>query len=93
MFDLIQSLGYYKHTIYISTHTNSYKCKSISAHDCIYIHTITPTFSAHTYLDGAVHVSADYLVIIILEALDSLIFLTVALNTGQCVITTLPVHL
>ena len=52
------------------------------------------TFSAHTYLDGAVPVSTDYLVIIIMEAIDSLlIFLTVALNMRQCVITTLPVHL
>ena len=88
------SLGYYKHTTHISTHTNSYKCTSNSVHDCIHIHTITHTFSAHTYLDGAVHVSTDYLVIIILEAPDSrLIVLIVALNTGQLVITNLPLSL
>jgi len=53
------------------------------------IHTIH-TFSAQTYLDGAVPVSTDYLVIIILEAPDSL---TVALNTGQHVTTVCPVQL
>ena len=59
-----------------------------------YTQYVTHTFSAHTYLDGAVLMSSDYLVIITLEALDShVIFLTVALNTGQCVITTLPLHL
>ena len=86
------SLGYYKHTTHISTLTNSYNCTSNSVHDCIHIHTITHTFSAHIYLDGAVLVSTDYLVIIILEAVDSLlIFLTVALNTGPPVTTILPV--
>jgi len=81
-------------TQHASTHTNSYKCATNSVHDCVYIHTITHTFSAHTYLDGAVPVSADYLVIIILEAEDSLlIFLTVALNTGQRVMTVCPVQL
>ena len=87
------TFGCYKHTTHTSTHTNSYKCTSNSVHDCVHIHTIH-TFSAHTYLDGAVIVSTDYLVFIILEAPDSrLIFLTVALNTGQRVITTLPVDL
>ena len=85
------SLGYYKHTTHTSTHTNSCKCTTNSVHNCTHIHTITHTFSAHTYLDGAVLVSNDYLLIIILEAEDSLNFLTAALNTGQCVITVLPV--
>jgi len=84
-------LGYYKHTTHTSTHTNSYKCTTNSVHDYIHIHTITRTFSVHTYLDGAVVVSTDYLLIIILEAEDSLAFLTVALNAGQRVMTILPV--
>jgi len=33
-------------TQYTPTHTNSYKCTTISVHDCIHIHKIAHTFSA-----------------------------------------------
>ena len=47
----------------------------------------------HAYLDGAVPVRGDYLFIVILEAVDSHGYLTVALNTGQRVVSALPVQL
>ena len=37
----------------------------------------------HTHLDGIVPESADYLLIVILQTVDSLAVLTVALDTSQ----------
>ena len=73
--------------------THSYQCTTDSVHDCVHIHMIAHAYRAHTYLDNVVPVSTDYLLIIILEAADSLTILTVALNTGQRVMTLCPIQL
>ena len=43
-------------------------------------------------LDGVVSMTADNLLVIILQAIDSLVILTMALDPGQCVLATLPVR-